>query len=368
MAATEEPVDEKEGYRPEVIQWWNSGEHMFPPPYAQSPAIDERLIHRYFSEMPFFDHASKNGLLLDQSMSNRDLFNITHDRHKFEDQLRRGKGVEFLVTGAPQKVIGGGSSGIYNMRKQDRKAGADGKEEIEVLGSYYFVGERVYQAPSMADVIENRMLSATTELSKFFEKMNGLASFSPTEGYTYLPADTSKAPVAGSSSVGTPSQSRAESVVPEPQSLRSSSVAPDNVSSTLSQPDRVRDMRILEDAFAMSIQFADEYMDENPLQGEPGNFTFTSSIAAVKKRKAEQEASAAKASKEREDMQAGGAVSSSRAASSTATPTRPAAPPAVMTTSKASTAATTKADKERKRKKKSRQAGVATPGSSMSGA
>nr|POE46178.1 mediator of rna polymerase ii transcription subunit 6 [Quercus suber] len=367
MATKDEPVDEKEGYRPEVIQWWNSGEHMFPPPYAQSPAIDERLIHRYFSEMPFFDHASKNGLLLDQSMSNRDLFNITHDRVRFEEQLRRGKGVEFLVTGVPAPVAGGGSSGIYNVRKQDRKAAADGRggeEEIEVLGSYYFVGERVYQAPSMADVIENRMLSATTELSKFFDKMNGLTSFSPTEGYTYLPAaaaaETSKPPVAGSSAAASP---RAESVAPDPHALRSSSAALEsNVPSTssLAPSDKLRDMRVLEDAFAMSIQFADEYTDENPLQGEPGAFTFTSSIAAVKKRKAEQEAAvAAKASKEREDAQAGPGGAAATAA---------VAPPPVMTTSKASTAATAKADKERRRKKKHRLAGMTPSSSSISGA
>ena len=86
----------------------------------------------------------------------------------------------------------------------------------------------------------------------------------------------------------------------------------------------------------MALEFGDEYMDENPITGEPGNFSFTSSFSAVKKRKADEEA-AVLAAKVKEQQQ-----NASRAASPKVE--KPPSPPAVMTEAKN----VAKTDKERR--------------------
>ena len=71
-------------------------------------------------------------------------------------------------------------------------------------------------------------------------------------------------------------------------------------------------------------------MDENPLIGEPGNFTYTHSTAAVKKRRADAEAELAA-------LAAAAKAKESQLNSKVATPAgKPPSPPAVMTEKAAS--------------------------------
>ncbi|WPH00996.1 mediator of rna polymerase ii transcription subunit 6 [Acrodontium crateriforme] len=353
------PPDEQMSSRPDVIQWWMSGEHQLRPPYEP---MEDRMIHRYFSEQPpFFDWTSKNGLMLEQSKTNRALFDTTHNRQAFEEQLRQHRGLEFMITGEPQQIPGapaGTKSGVWNIRKQNRekKREDNGKvvDELETLGSYYIVGENVYQAPSVADVIGNRVLDATTNLQKFCEKAASLSSWTPTTGYYYIPQNLNKGNGASSTS-GTPAHSREQSTVPgaDTQYLRSSSLMPEGQASAHAHSTvSAKDTRLLAESLRMAIQFSDEYMDENPILGEPGHFSFTSSIAAVKKRKADEEAAAAKAAAESE-----GAAAKAE---------KPPSPPAVMTESKTGA----KSEKDRKarmeakakrRKSKNARSAAATP-------
>ena len=142
------------------------------------------------------------------------------------------------------------------------------------------IGERVYQAPSVADVVGNRVLSAATSLSKFFEKAASLPSFSPTTGHSYLP-QTAKPPTGTASATGSPARSREGSIAPglDTQSLRSGSLVPESQDGGKTAITNVQDARMLAQSLQMAIQFGDEYMDENPLLGEPGSFKFTSSTA-----------------------------------------------------------------------------------------
>lgn len=287
-------------------------------------------MHLYLAESPFFDHSSKNGLhfLHAQSPMGGAAIELMKDRRRFEEDLRRHVGVEYLIVGEPQEVDVAGkgkdsgreSSGVYVFRKQDRqrRRGEDGRveEEVTTLGTYYCVGDAMYQAPSVGDIVGNKLLSATTHLSKFFETAKGLPSFDPTKGYSYLPQHHQPTTaVAGTSAQASPSRSREGSVLPttsanatagavDSQSLRSTSIAPaesqiSNPSSTFAN---AQNTRLLASSFRQALEFADEFADENPLIGEPGHFAFTSSLAAVSARKrkaAEEEAKelAAKASK-----------------------------------------------------------------------
>ena len=298
-------------------------------------AMEENMIHRYISESPFFDYTTKNGLIMDQSRTNGPAFELTKNRRAFEDQLSRQKGSEYMIVGDSQE-----GNGVWNIRKQDRdrRRMADGRfeEELTTLGSYYIVGENMYQAPSVGDVVGNRLVSAAASLSKFLDAADDLPSFSPTTGYSYLPGAAK--PTASGSTQASPARSREGSVVPgaETQSLRSGSLAPDSQAGTTSHGSNSQDARILAQSFRMALEFGDEYMDENPLVGEPGHFSFTSSTAAVKKRKQDDEAAVA-AAKAKEEQKA-----SSRATSPKVE--KPPSPPAVMTEAK--TAA--KAEKDRR--------------------
>ena len=329
--------------------------------------MDENMIHRYISESPFFDYSTKNGLYIDQSKSNWQAYNIVGNRKLFEDEMRSRKGDEYMIVGEPQVIQSGEGAGQKNgmwvVRKQnrDRTRTVDGRMEevLTTLGTYYLVGENMYQAPSVGDVVGNRLVAAATSLSKFFDTAVNLPTFSPTSGYSYLPHSTSKAAltsISGSASAS-PTRSREGSVVPgaETQSLRSGSLIPE---SQQKQSSSTQDSRLLARSFQTYLEFGDEYMDENPLIGEPGSFSFTHSAAAVKKRRADEEAAVAAAAKAKEQQ----------AASRVATPAtkveqKPPSPPAVMT-------AEAKGGKERRgskmekiKRKKSRASVVpTTPG------
>lgn len=297
--------------------------------------MDENMIHRYISDSPFFDYGTKNGLFMDQARNSWDNYNVANNRKLFEDYLRQRKGDEYMIVGDPQQAMGapaGVKNGMWVVRKQhrDRVRTVDGRmeEELTTLGTYYLVGENMYQAPSVGDVVGNRLVSAVNSLSKFFDTAANLPTFSPTSGYSYLPHAVISKPGATSASgsaTASPSRSREGSVVPgaDTQSLRSGSLLPESQQGTAAAS---QDSRLLARSFQTYLEFGDEYMDENPLIGEPGNFSFAHSAAAVKKRRADEEAAALSAAKAKE-QQAASKVATPAAKTEQKAPS----PPAVMT-------------------------------------
>lgn len=406
MAAQQQPpLDELVYSRRDIIEYW-----LAQNPSANKP-MDENMIYRYIAESPFFDHMSNNGLAIAQAGNHMQTFQMTWDRRAFEDDLKRKRGVEYMISGEPAdakplKGVEGaeqgwaesGRTGVWNVRKQERgfARARDGsvQEDLTTLGTYYLVGENMYQAPSVGDVIGNRLIAATNSLSQFFEGAAKLPDFDPADGYSYLPQAALNAPAQGARS-GTPS--RSASVAPTPsreasvalpggESLRSSSLAPDgNHAISTSESDITRlNTRLLAQSLQMSHDFAAEYSDENPLLGQPGNFSFAHSLAAVKKRRAEDEAAALaeaeaaeaarmKVKQERDTSAAPTPAASSGKAGQKASPTA-SAPPAVMSGAKA-TAAGAVRDREKKeerrgsgvrgdkKRKKSRASNALTPGS-----
>lgn len=209
------PLDERQWQRPEIPQWYlNEGSRLFPWPWA-STYMHENMIHRYLAESDFFDYTSKNGLPIDQSQTDSGAWALTHNRRDFEQWLSQRDGVEYVI------VDGNTKDGMWLIRKQDRQG-----TQLTTLGTYFLVKENMYQAPSVADVVGNRLLAATSTLS---EVLSGLAKEVP-------------------------------------------------------QPDEV-EAEADDRALRYTMQYADEFVDENPLIGEPGHFSFTSTTAAIKKRK-----------------------------------------------------------------------------------
>ncbi|KAK0362071.1 Mediator of RNA polymerase II transcription subunit 6 [Friedmanniomyces endolithicus] len=372
------PLDETISRRQDVVQWWLSDDKngIPPPPYTW---MEERFIHRYFSETPFFDWSTKNGLIFTHAQTNIPAYELVHNRKELEATLKKSPGVEYVISHGSQLVpngpgvVEGQQSHVWVLRKQERlneqppglSASANPYPLTETRGSYYIVNESVYQAPSVADVVGNRLLSAVVALEKMFEKAATLPSFAPTTGHTYLPSAKERKNTSGSVAASTqasPTRSRSASLAPETtQSLRSGSLgAPADITSAAGAsaniPEDLLATRLLADSLRQTSVYSDDYTDENPLLGEPGNLKFTFSTAAIKKRRAEDEAAEKKKVSEARDkamMSRAASGSPKPAAEKVKVPTPP--PPAVFTEARAATGKEGRERREeRKRRRKSR--------------
>ena len=117
-------------------------------------------MHHYFMQSPFFDQTSNNAVLRTQAQYNPAMLYLLHSREAFEERLRDMQGVHFVVVEEPQRLRPeqGGDSGIWVLRKQDRRKGEGAKDVITVLGTYFIIGENVYQAPSVGDIIGSKLV------------------------------------------------------------------------------------------------------------------------------------------------------------------------------------------------------------------
>lgn len=116
-------------------------------------------------------------------------------------------------------------------------------------------------------------LSTVTYLTKFLNTASTLPKFSPSLGYTYMPP-AHNTPTSAPSTQLT-QQSKEGTPVPDTQSQAKTSKAP-STSKALSAGDR-QAARLMAESFALSIRYGNEYMDENPLVGEPGSFILSKS-------------------------------------------------------------------------------------------
>lgn len=253
----------------------------------------------YFMNSPFFDHTSNNGTVNNQANYNPNLWNILQDRQRFEAHLRGMTGVEYMVADGPtdeQQL----EKPTWVIRKQERKKRAGQADEITLLATYYVVGENISQAPSVEKVLSGRLMSLTKCMSEFLDVATTLPLFTSATGHRYLSASAEKSKKAGH---GSRSSSRAGSVAPSPgmQIDRAASPEPgsDGSKAPRDNTDAYEDLRLLNDSLNLTLRYRDEYMDENPIHGEPGAFVFAQSTEHLKARqqaeKARLEAATAKA-------------------------------------------------------------------------
>lgn len=92
---------------------------------------------------------------------------ILETRQAFEDGLRKLQGLEFMVTSSARDfgrdpVIG---EGQWVIRKQHRRKQPDGDDEITVHGTYFVIGENIYMAPSVYNVIGSKLVSPISDLA-----------------------------------------------------------------------------------------------------------------------------------------------------------------------------------------------------------
>ncbi|KAK0890770.1 Mediator of RNA polymerase II transcription subunit 6 [Friedmanniomyces endolithicus] len=367
------PLDETISRRQDVVQWWLSDDKngIPPPPYTW---MEERFIHRYFSETPFFDWSTKNGLIFTHAQTNIPAYELVHNRKELEATLKKSPGVEYVISHGSQLVpkgpgvVEGQQSHVWVLRKQERlneqppglSTPTTPYPLTETRGSYYIVNESVYQAPSVADVVGNRLLSAVVALEKMFDKAATLPSFAPTTGHTYLPS-TKERKTARREHGGVHASLTNPLPLREPRA-RNHPIPPLRLprrppaGASAHSPEDLLATRLLADSLRQTSVYSDDYTDENPLLGEPGNLKFSFSTAAIKKRRAEDEAAEKKASEARDKVMLLRAASGSPkpAAEKVKVPTPP-PPPAVFTEARAVTGKEGRERREeRKRRRKSR--------------
>ena len=120
--------------------------------------IHDNSILFYFGESPFFDKTSNNGVYYTQAALNPALLPTLQTRTAFEAELDKRYGQEYRIAEKPAETGPGMGTGVWVIRRQERNKGESGREEVKVRESYFVVGERVYQAPSVADVLGSSLV------------------------------------------------------------------------------------------------------------------------------------------------------------------------------------------------------------------
>ncbi|KAJ5180307.1 hypothetical protein N7492_003517 [Penicillium capsulatum] len=261
MAGQEAPMEE--------ILWRS-------PPHVQMMGgfLHSNNILFYFSESPFFDATSNNASLTIQASYNETLRHFVETRDAFEGRLKTMQGLEFVVSYDPLQAAAQSNtrfahepSNIWVIRKQNRRKRSGMDDEVTVISTFFVVGDCIYMAPSVASVVGNRILSAVTSLSRLMKTASTLPTFTSSYGHTYMP------PVARTAEPGqqAPQQSKENTPMPDagPTSSTETSKAGLGISTTNSN---YQDTRSLAESFNLFTRYGDEFMDENPLVGEPGSF------------------------------------------------------------------------------------------------
>ncbi|KAL8749153.1 MAG: hypothetical protein Q9199_007862 [Rusavskia elegans] len=242
------------------------------PPIAQSMGgIHTNTVLPYFYHSPFFDATSNNATITTQATHNPAQLYLIQTREAFEARLRTMQGLEFMVAHDPsENGTKPDNSGVWVLRKQHRRKRDGMADEISAVSSYYVVGENIYMAPLLSNILGARLLSTACSLNKIIATASGLPTFTPALGHTYLPP----APKPLASATSTQMSQTSKESTPIPGTQDSASVRTLSASKPLGNDD-FRSPQLLQASLELSMRYAHEYMDENPLVGEPGSFLIT---------------------------------------------------------------------------------------------
>jgi hypothetical protein len=115
------------------------------------------VLH-YFAQSPFHDPTSNNAILINQATFNPTMGHLIATREAMEGRLKTMSGVEYVVAQEPAEMTAGMGTGVWVISKQRRQKRSGQPDEITPLDTYYVVGENIYMAASVADVLQSRMV------------------------------------------------------------------------------------------------------------------------------------------------------------------------------------------------------------------
>ncbi|KAK4155491.1 MED6 mediator sub complex component-domain-containing protein [Chaetomidium leptoderma] len=223
---------------------WRGGPESF------EMGIHSNSVLYYFAQSPFYDRTSNNEVLFQQGLNNPNMTQYLATRELFEGRLKTMSGLEFTVAQEPAETGPGAGTGVWVINKQTRRK-QQGHDEIIVHGTYFIVGENIYMAPSLADLISSRIAAISSSVAKILPITSSVQTWSPALGRVYQTT-----PNAGATSSST--------TTTKPTAAGSST--------NQNQPSS----RLLEEALGIHHQFADHSMNANPITGKPGDFQLSS--------------------------------------------------------------------------------------------
>lgn len=125
----------------------------------QHGPLHNNTVLMYFADSPWCDGTSNNKVIMAQSMYNSALANIVATRETFEERLRSMNGLEYIVSEAPEETGPGMGTGVWVIKKQTRKKRPGLEDEVTVHALYYIIGQNIYPAPSLMDMMSSKMVS-----------------------------------------------------------------------------------------------------------------------------------------------------------------------------------------------------------------
>lgn len=96
---------------------------------------------------------------MNQATYNQNMLHIVATREAFEGRLKTMSGLEYVVAQEPTEMAPGTGTGVWVIRKQTRRKRPGQEDEITVHSTYFVMGENIYMAPAVRDVIGSRLVS-----------------------------------------------------------------------------------------------------------------------------------------------------------------------------------------------------------------
>ena len=125
---------------------------------AQFGGVYDNTVYPYFAQSPFCEPTSNNAVLLNQAQYNPAMVPIVATREAFESHLKTMAGVEYMIAQEPAETAPGTGTGVWVIRKQTRRKIPGREDELTVHASYFIVGENIYMAPSVFDILNSRLV------------------------------------------------------------------------------------------------------------------------------------------------------------------------------------------------------------------
>jgi MED6 mediator sub complex component len=72
--------------------------------------------------------------------------------------LKTMSGLEYIVAQEPAEMAPGTGTGVWVIRKQTRRKRPGQEDEVTVHSTYFVMGENIYMAPAVGDVIGSRLV------------------------------------------------------------------------------------------------------------------------------------------------------------------------------------------------------------------
>ena len=277
MAPQIPPLDEQEFDQPSLI--------------AGLPGQDMNIgnnLFWYFTSSPWFEAMSINIAVFNNVQLLPDGQQIMGDRKLWDERLRAEPyGVQFIAAAEPQ-----GEGQPWVMQRQNKVQNpTTGEVDTHVEGNWYTHGTKVLMAPSLLDVVQSRLLTISTRMQQMSQIASDMTYWSPATGYSYYPPSYEAAKAQTTASrIGSPTLAPTDPDAPtasHSQGAATTAATTEPAASTTEFSDAL---------FMQSLNFTnaygDEYMDENPLKGEPGAFVFENTKTAVEARNRAQEQAA----------------------------------------------------------------------------